>query len=797
MDSLSRSLGCDSSYHFTIGKSAAGCHAVRHCIQTVWVHKELPPDTSSVCQTCLDMVKQARDQLMSNETQDLIKQVFEGSCALLHLKPVVKECDKIADEYIPELIDTLASEMNPQVVCSVAGLCNNERIHKMLEESGEIIVPSVKKPNSCEGCHTVVGLVEDKFHKMSRDEVLQSLLEVCGNFGSFSDGCSNIMVTYFTEVYQHLQENLNSNEICLLSGECSAQFHTHANVEITPMSHIGYVPVDESKDDLPCELCEQLVTHLRDLLISNTTEDEFKMVLSGLCKQTKEFSQECLSLVDQYYSEAYSFLVNELNSTIVCDMIGICKNPNKQVILMQHHLSFLPLLPVETVDDALRITPATKKPLSRVSLQKDTTSIKIISPLEEKQLREQQLPIDLLVPPHTQVLYNTEVCVFCEYFLHYIQQVITNKKSEDEIKEVIDKACSKLPSSISDTCIDFVDTYEPALVAILAQEIDPSQVCPRIKACPSAHSKDVEVFMQAKGGSQCPLCLFAVTKLEDMVKDKKSEENIKSALNKLCVHLPSDDLAEECEDFVTTYTNELVEMLIADLKPDEVCVYLKLCTDDKPAGAASSNIDSSVFVGDTETNNIPDNTVDGKLVDKLNVAMTSKPQCVLCEFVMKEIEDQLKDKKTDDEIKNVVYDICNVMPGSIKTECNAFVKQYADTVIQLLIAALEPSDICSYMKLCTDQFDSMRGEILDCPICHMTVEAMDKILNNPKVVHDLEHVLEKTCRGIPKQYRNKCTNLLKNYGDILVKLLQSEIKKDVICPFIGMCKSEVQQIVID
>lgn len=37
----------------------------------------------------------------------------------------------------------------------------------------------------------------------------------------------------------------------------------------------------------------------------------------------------------------------------------------------------------------------------------------------------------------------------------------------------------------------------------------------------------------------------------------------------------------------------------------------------------------------------------------------------------------------------------------------------------------------------------------------MIVEAMEKILANPKVDHDVEHVLEKTCRGVPIQYRTK------------------------------------------
>lgn len=77
---------------------------------------------------------------------------------------------------------------------------------------------------------------------------------------------------------------------------------------------------------MPCDLCKQLVGHLRDLLIANTTEDEFQTVLRGLCKQTKAFQNECMSIVDEYYPVIYKFLVDQLNSTAVCAMIGICPN---------------------------------------------------------------------------------------------------------------------------------------------------------------------------------------------------------------------------------------------------------------------------------------------------------------------------------------------------------------------------------------------------------------------------------------------------------------------------------------
>lgn len=251
------------------------------------------------------------------------------------------------------------------------------------------------------------------------------------------------------------------------------------------------------------------MTHLRDLLVTNTTEDEFKRVLEGLCKQTKSFKAQCLSLVDEYYSAVYNFLVSELNANAVCVLAGICPRNNTQ-----DQPPIMPLLPVET-QEMLEITPA---PVIRVNVAKDGSSVKIMQRPEEL-----QLPIERLMPPHAQEMYNSETCVFCEYFLHYLQQAITNPSTEEEIKQVIDKACSKLPSSINSTCIEFVNTYEPALVAILAQEIDPSQVCPLIKACPS-NTKDVEVFMQqGSDGSKCPLCLFAVSRLEEMVKDKKNE----------------------------------------------------------------------------------------------------------------------------------------------------------------------------------------------------------------------------------------------------------------------------------
>lgn len=77
----------------------------------------MPEDDDSICKICLDMVQQARDQLESNMTQEDLKAVFEGSCNLIPLHIVAKQCIHLVDNFIPELVEALSSQMNPQVSC--------------------------------------------------------------------------------------------------------------------------------------------------------------------------------------------------------------------------------------------------------------------------------------------------------------------------------------------------------------------------------------------------------------------------------------------------------------------------------------------------------------------------------------------------------------------------------------------------------------------------------------------------------------------------------------------------------
>lgn len=67
-------------------------------------------------------------------------------------------------------------------------------------------------------------------------------------------------------------------------------------------------------------------------------------------------------------------------------------------------------------------------------------------------------------------------CFLCQSILNYVQQVVTDPKSEAEIRTALEKSCLVIPSSFEQQCKQFVDQYGDAFISLVAQEVDPSIV---------------------------------------------------------------------------------------------------------------------------------------------------------------------------------------------------------------------------------------------------------------------------------------------------------------------------------
>ncbi|XP_054258859.1 prosaposin isoform X2 [Macrosteles quadrilineatus] len=723
------------------------CNANLHCIRTVWEHQVPAPDNGEICDTCKKMVAEARDQLRSNETQEDIKLVLEGSCMILiPIKPIAKECVRLVDQSIPELIEAISSQMNPQMVCSVAGLCNSVAMEKMLvqykvfnSQAQEELIN--KKPKlDCPNCVGVVGKMEQNFRGASRDHVLNMMLEICGGMGSFSDMCSASVIVHFNELYEQIGDSFSSEGVCHLAGVCHQRYHNHSKqVEIQPVTKLN--------EDLTCEFCEQLVQHLRDILIANTTEKEFEQVLLGICGQTKAYKKECVSLVETYYPVAYSFLTEELDGKKLCTQIGICPRSDSVVP------PIYPLLPIHVAN----------------TLDKDSSSGLHRVPLSSASIfntAPAQLPLDsLVVLPR-----NKEMCQMCEYLLHFLQIELTDPINEETIIKDAELACNKLPDQFAPGCRSFVDAYAKAVIALLAQDIDPSQICPKIGVCPG--------FSQSR--DSCIPCQATASHFVNSVGSNNSMANVKEQLMTLCLTLPF-DTSRHCSRLVYQHWEDLTDMAVAEFTSDEMCLYLKYC----PAKDTHTQAVSSVSGGDVETNEIPK---DGNNNDL----------CVLCEFVMKTIEKDLQDNKTEEEIRQVVEHVCFVMPSTVRPKCKKFIDQYLDLIVTLLAQSIDPQQICQMMNVCTSSslphFDYIRKSLNKCVVCESLMGALQGVIEDGNVQMDINHNLVLACSHLPQSMRRECREMVQQLAPQMEAILGELPIGPLVCRHLQLCQLSSQTL---
>jgi saposin len=738
--------------------SAKTCHATKHCIQTVWERQPVKEDHDGVCDVCKEMVQEARDQLASNETQEELKEVFEGSCKLMPIKLIQLQCIKLVDDFVPELSEMLLSQMNPTMVCSVAGLCNNEWVDKLESEYNAVKKVTSSSSGHCGFCKTQKKNLEKKIQNSDSEDILNILLNICGQTSSFSDGCSSIVSKNVEKIHQTMKELISQDSFCRSTGFCNPHEIT---VEITPKS----TPEIHS-EDVECEFCEALIVHARDILVSNTTEAQFKDVMAALCKLTGTYADECLGLTSQYYDVIYAFLLKELDPRSTCALMTLC--PKKIETEIIETFSFIEFQPSSVVE-AMELVPAEK-------------------------IADEDVETSAPKPPG---------CILCEFVLHQVVAELSNRTVAEDIEKALRNVCSKLPASVGKECRTLVDTYGDAILFLLVQQVDPDVVCSNLKLCPGLVSEiqlPINPFKtRTEDPNACALCEFVLTEMTSRLKDNASEASIKQALENVCQYMPA-SVRKDCGRLVDAYADQIIEMVLADLSPEEVCVYLKLCSP-KPAA-------HDITLGDF-LNKI-------KTKPPRIEAPKPGPTCVMCEFAMAELDKRILNNSTEEEMKRMIDFLCAHLPSTVADMCIDFIEQNGDAIFNMLMDQVSPKAICTELGLCSE---TSLNEVLPqssvlpvkkpepigannveleswskCEICEVVVEYLDKLLEDDTIEESLDHIIEKACKVVPSNSRDKCAAMVDTYGPYLMSQMGQLMDKTKVCQSLHLCKATAGQV---
>lgn len=576
------------SFVFVIFSNAQSCNAVDFCIKSVWETHVAQKDSDLICDDCKEWVGKARDLVVNLDNSGDIVRSLKWTCDLIPVETMKTDCDKLVDDNVPAIFKMLESKMEPVVVCSTVYLCNNVEYDEVLANGNE--TKTVNKnllPFTCSQCNHIGSMVEAKFKSFNRDAILSKILSMCGEMSSYSDSCSGLAIMHFDDIYKSMLNLVARDNICRASDACVKRRPREGIVDIMPYS-------GETDPNIPCQLCEQMILHLRELLIANTSAVEFKNVMIGFCHQFGSFSDECVNIADQYSGVIYEFLQDKLSANKACVLIEIC--PSR---LTERNLQVpsRPLIPSE-------VHPLPNKP--RV--------------------------IEVIGNESSLTLYkNGSACTTCEYFIHFVQEALRKQSTEDDIVGLMKKTCLDLPKKVQSECVAMVDLYGDAMMSLIDQELDARYICPILKLCPPNTTLEYLEETAVDDNPTCPFCLMAMQEIKDVAERNSTKQYIEGAIEQLCDHL-SAKLKGQCTEFVKQYAEEVVEMVLADFTPQEACTFIKLCTDNKPT------YNRVQIVKDEDLDQIDD--------DDSKEVMVGNPQCELCKEIVKIVESRVINKKS-------------------------------------------------------------------------------------------------------------------------------------------------------
>lgn len=187
----------------------------------------------------------------------------------------------------------------------------------------------------------------------------------------------------------------------------------------------------------------------------------------------------------------------------------------------------------------------------------------------------------------------------------------------------------------------------------------------------------------------------------------------------------------------------MVDLIEQELEPAQVCHEINFCM-------TSDKLEYQDYDFGLDVLMMAEEKTDSEEIEA--------PQCVVCEFVISKIDEELKNQNLTDHYKKAIKDICSKMPQTISKECNQFIDYYYDMIVQLIITT-KPSDMCHDMKLCSAKLDQvtemMQNDIYKCAICRGVVETLDTIVEDPYTDANLENLEEKLCEKFVPKFKPK------------------------------------------
>merc|ERR1712096_254790 len=243
-------------------------------------------------------------------------------------------------------------------------------------------------------------------------------------------------------------------------------------------------------------------------------------------------------------------------------------------------------------------------------------------------------------------------------------------------------------------------------------------------------------------------------KLEEYVKDKSTEAEIEAALEQVCSYFPS--YKSQCDALVEAYTPQIIQLLVDDVSPKEICTELGLC-----------------------------DALKSKVVPMTELQPSSKPSikpvekslsCDLCHVVVQIVEDKITENATFEAIESHVQEVYKLLPAKVTSQCGKFVDEELHRVVGMVDNKLKFSSL---------------GDSTGCDICKLILEDLEQNLAGNSTEEEIEEFLMQACDVLPDNSQAFCIDIVKEYVPEIIAAFLDQESPSAICKQVGICKQLV------
>uniref|UniRef100_A0A1A7YDR3 Prosaposin n=1 Tax=Iconisemion striatum TaxID=60296 RepID=A0A1A7YDR3_9TELE len=462
-------------------KTASLCGAVAHCQQSVWNKPQLKTVPCDLCKEVLMVVEQL---LKDNATESEILGYLEKACQLIPEKDLTSECKEMVDNYYPILYGIITGELqDPGVVCGAMGLCKSQQMSLAMVQTPEELmsneipendllqmspfllnVPGLLYPQEnlkesketpqqendvvCDDCVKFLtdAQSEAKSNTTFIDSLIANIEKQCELLGpGMSDICKQYVGEYGTVVIQQLM-SMEPKDICARAGFCAAvkksvpmldlqaakivpAAKTVPAAQLFPAMKVESAPAKAMvriRESPTCAICEFVMKQVESMLEDQATEEQIVHAVESVCSfLPSSLTDQCKDLIETYGQAIIELLVQQADPKTVCTVLALCNGGNRAFV-------------------------------------------------------------EVLNQPRFKA---GGYCDVCKVAVNYIDSILEKNATEAEIEEAVKKVCSFLPDSYKTECDQLIEQYEPMLVQLLLQMLDPDFVCTKVGACPEATRK--------------------------------------------------------------------------------------------------------------------------------------------------------------------------------------------------------------------------------------------------------------------------------------------------------------------